>query len=242
MNVAFVTSAAPKKGPFYTAEKRPPLGLGSLMSLARKAGHKVYLIDNYLTLTPFIEQGFLQANTIDVVCIYASTICWQHSLTMLHALQNLQSQGKWNGRIAVGGPHVAVMPETVPPFVDYAVQGEGENIILPIIEGTAPPGLNRAKRVLDLDALPFQPWDIFTTLPYDYSCAWLKAQPVFTLNTSRGCPYRCTFCSVNGVWGSRFTCFSAERIADEIEFLIKNYHAKGIYFREDLSSPRFLDR
>ena len=41
MNILFTTSSAPQKSPFFTNEKRPPLGVGSLISLVRKEGHKV---------------------------------------------------------------------------------------------------------------------------------------------------------------------------------------------------------
>ena len=41
MNWLFVTSPAPERSPFSTVEKRPPLGVGSLMSVLRGAGHNV---------------------------------------------------------------------------------------------------------------------------------------------------------------------------------------------------------
>ena len=56
MNILFTTSAAPKKSPFSTTEKRPPLGLGFLISLTRKEGHEVFFIDNYLKPSSFIEE------------------------------------------------------------------------------------------------------------------------------------------------------------------------------------------
>jgi len=74
VNLLFVTSAATKKSPFSTNEKRPPLGLGSLISVVRKEGHKVFFIDNYLEKSRFIEENYLQKNKIDVVGIYATTI------------------------------------------------------------------------------------------------------------------------------------------------------------------------
>ena len=45
MNILFTTSAAPEKSPFFTKEKRPPLGLGSLISMMRNEGHTVFFID-----------------------------------------------------------------------------------------------------------------------------------------------------------------------------------------------------
>lgn len=233
MNILFTTSAAPEKGPFFTGEKRPPLGLGSLMSVMRNEGHKVFFIDNYLKSSNFIEEGFLQKNNIDFVGIYANTICYRDTLRMINEIENLRKKGLWSGKIIVGGPHTSVALDTIPEFVDYIVQGEGERATLEIINGEVNERVIRKERIKDLDSFPFQPWDIFTELPYDCSCSWMDIAPVFTMNTSRGCPFGCSFCSVGSIWGKGYTYFSADRIISEIEYLIKNFGAKGIYFRED---------
>ena len=233
MNVLFTTSAAPVKSPFFTNEKRPPLGLGSLISLTRNDGHKVFFIDNYLKPSNFIEEGYLQKNRIDHVAIHANTICYRDTLRMFNEIENLRKKGLWQGKIIVGGPHTSVALKTIPEFVDYVVQGEGERAILEIINGKVNERVIREERIKDLDSLPFQPWDIFSTLPYDYTCPWFDSKAIFTMNTSRGCPYNCSFCSVSSIWGKQHACFSADRIISEIEYLIKDYGASGIYFRED---------
>lgn len=233
MNILFTTSAAPEKSPFFTGEKRPPLGLGSLMSVERDEGHKVFFIDNYLKPSDFIEEGYLQKNNIDFVGIYANTICYRDTLRMFNEIENLRKKDLWNGKIIVGGPHTSVALDTIPEFVDYIVQGEGERAILEIVNGKANERVIRKEMIKDLDSLPFQPWDIFTKLSYDYTCPWMDIKPVFTMNTSRGCPFNCTFCSVGSIWGKQYTYFSADRIISEIEYLIKEFGAKGIYFRED---------
>ena len=61
----------------------------------------------------------------------------------------------------------------------------------------------------------------------------MDTELVYTMNTSRGCPFNCAFCSVGSIWGKQYTYFSSDRIISEIEYLIKNFGAKGIYFRED---------
>jgi radical SAM superfamily enzyme YgiQ (UPF0313 family) len=113
------------------------------------------------------------------------------------------------------------------------VQGEGETAVLELARGGVNERIIRRERITDLDALPFQPWDLFTKLPYDFSNQWLGLEHVFTMNTSRGCPFQCTFCSVGSIWGKRYTCYSAERLIAEIDYLVKTYGARGIYFRED---------
>ena len=233
MNILFTTSSAPKKSPFSTNEKRPPLGLGSLISVVRKEGHTVFFIDNYLKPSRFIEEDYLQKNKIDFVGIYANTICYRDTLNMLNKIENLRRKELWNGKIIVGGPHTSVSVDTIPEFVDYVVQGEGERAVLKIINGEVKGRIIREERIKDLDSLPFEPWDIFTKLPYDYTCPWMDIKPIFTMNTSRGCPFNCAFCSVGSIWGKQYTYFSADRIIYEIEYLINNFNAKGIYFRED---------
>lgn len=233
MNILFTTSATPDKSPFSTDEKRPPLGLGSLISVVRNEGHRVFFIDNYLKPSNFIEEGYLQKNNIDYVAIHANTICYKDTLRMFNEIENLRKKGLWNGKIIVGGPHTSVALKTIPEFLDYIVQGEGEKAILEIINGKASERVIRKERIKDLDSIPFSPWDIFNKLSYDYFCEWMDIKPVFTMNTSRGCPFNCSFCSVGSIWGKKYTYFSADRIISEIEYLIKNFGAKGIYFRED---------
>lgn len=233
MNILFVTSAEPKQGPFSTAEKRPPLGQGYLISLAREKGHNVYFIDNYLKPSSFLEDGFLQKKEIDFFGIYANTICYEDTLRMFEFANKLRMEGKWNGKIIVGGPHTTVALETIPEYVDYVVQGEGEQAIIDILEGKEKRRVIKNEPMKELDWLPFEPWDIFTKMPYDFSSPFSDAYPTFTLNTSRGCPFNCAFCSVDSIWGRRYTYYSAERIYAEIEYLVKNYGAQGIYFRED---------
>lgn len=233
MNILFVTSAAPNKNPFATTEKRPPLGVGTLISITRSDGHNVFFIDNYLSPSTFIEDGFLRENEIELVGIYSNTICFKSTEDMFNRLQALRKSGKWQGKIAVGGPHPSVQPETIPDYVDYVVIGEGEKAILEIANGTATERIIRSERIQDLDTLPYEPWDIFSKLPYNFGCEWMDAKPVFTMNTSRGCPFTCTFCSVCSIWGRHYTGFSVERILGEIKYLVHDFGAKGIYFRED---------
>ena len=242
--VLLVTSAAPTQSPFSTKEKRPPIGIGFLISVLRNAGHQVFFIDNYLQPSNFLETDYLLENQIDYVGIYANTICFRDTLRMLYKLEHLRRTRRWNGKIIVGGPHVAVAPDTIPHFVDYLVQGEGEGAILDIVEGRVTQRVVRYPRISNLDLLPMPAWDFFAHLPYDWTVEFFDAQPVFTMNTSRGCPFGCTFCSVGSIWGKKYTCFTAERVVSDIEYLVKHHGAKGIYFREDnftLNEKRLRD-
>lgn len=232
MNILLTTSAAPITSPFSTDEKRPPLGLGYLISVLRDAGRKVSFIDNYLQPSDFLETDYLIANRVDYVGIYANTICYRDTRCMLNSLQSLRDRGLWKGKIIIGGPHTSADLGSIPEFVDHVVIGEGERAILDVVSDCAP-RIVQAPLIEDLDELPSPAWDYFVNLPYDFTADWISTEPVFTMNTSRGCPFQCTFCSVASVWGRRYRYFSAERVVNDVRYLVEKYGAKGIYFRED---------
>jgi len=232
MNILLVTSAEPRQTPFFTAEKRPPLGVASLYAVLREAGHRVFFIDNYLRPTRFLEEGFLQENEINVVGIYTNTVCFRDSLRMMNSMEAMRRRGEWSGRIIAGGPSASVTPDHFPPFVDCIVQGEGERAIFTALQDDAP-RIIRAERITDLDSLPRIPWDLFAGKPYDFGSPFSIKSPVFTMNTSRGCPFACSFCSVGSMWGRKYSAFSARRVVDDIERLVSQHGARGIYFRED---------
>lgn len=234
MNVLFMTCAPPEKSIMYTLEKRPPNGMGTLMSIVRNNGHNIHFIDNFLHHSNQFDPHILMERNIDHVGIYLSTICFEHGLDIFNSIKKFKDEMGWKGTISVGGPHVKVSLDTIPDFVDYKIIGEAEEIILEIIEGKLPPGVYYPERLKNLDSLPFEPWDIFSKLPYNFTIPWDDtAKNVFTLNTSRGCAYKCKFCSATSIWDHQFTFMSAQRIIEEIQYLIENYNADGIYFRED---------
>ena len=186
-----------------------------------------------LSPSNFLETDYLERHHIDFVGIYANTICFRDTRRMLHRLDYLRQTGRWQGKIMVGGPHTSVALETIPAFVDFVVQGEGEQAILDIVEGRAQERVLRCRRLDNLDDLPMPAWDYFIHQPYNWGGDWFPGTPVFTMNTSRGCPFHCTFCSVGSIWGRKYNCFSAEHIVADIDYLMQHYGARGIYFRED---------
>ena len=92
MNILLTTSAEPKISPFWTNEKRMPLGIGFLISVLRDNGHNVFFIDNYLSPSDFLETDYLVKNNIDIVGIYSNTICFEDTMRMFIKLQSLREK------------------------------------------------------------------------------------------------------------------------------------------------------
>ena len=121
----------------------------------------------------------------------------------------------------LGGHHVSYLPESMSNQFDIGVLGEGEETFSVLVRALVNgedigqiPGLAfhhegkvvvtpRRKNIGNIDSIP---------IPYrDYH------KQVYIM-TSRGCPYKCAFCTSQAFWGNtRF--HSAERVVEEIERL-----------------------
>ena len=234
MNVLLTTSPAPTRAAFSTSEKRPPLEVGMLIAALEQRGHTVYFEDQYLSPWPIFDNAlYLRTRDIDIVGIYSNTLCLQGTLNLVRKLQYLRERGFWKGRIAVGGPHTSYGSAELPEYIDHICIGEGDITFCEIVEGTEKERIVRGKPVMDMDALPMPAWRHFIWRGYDWTSQWNAKAPVYTMNTSRGCPFSCTFCSVKGVWGRTYRFMSAERVCEDVAIMRRYYGMRTAYFRED---------
>ena len=133
--------------------------------------------------------------------------------------------------ILLGGAQVSAMPETMlaHPAVDFVIQGEGERPFVEFLKTFKNkksfkdvPNLGYKKH----GRLVFNPREVnfpIETLPFpDLSDLsqdhyLFEKRPLCFIITSRGCPYRCTFCSVYKTFGHKCRRRSAENILSEIK-------------------------
>ncbi len=143
--------------------------------------------------------------------------------------------------VIVGGHHITALPNNLTENMDVAALGEGEQTALEIIQsfrkncltlskikGVAYKTGNKlvitGKRALirPLDKIPFPARDLLH----------ISSHFVHML-TSRGCPYKCVFCSSSSFWKTtRF--FSAKYVVDEISAIVAEYKPKRVNFADDL--------
>ena len=139
-------------------------------------------------------------------------------------------------KMVVGGHHVTMSPtEFDSGDVDYIVSGEGE-LTFPHLVRTLESGgdlsqvagigykrdgrlyCNPAREALhDLDEVPWPRRDLVEQYRSDYFFRFWDN--VYSIETTRGCPYRCTFCSVWAFFGGKVRFKSPERVVGEIEAL-----------------------
>ncbi len=160
----------------------------------------------------------------------------------------------------LGGPHLTIMPleSLAAPhdaYVDYVFKGEAEYSFLELVNtleaGKLPgviPGIHfrrdgeivsspESPMIPDLDALPFPAHDLFKIDRYTnlqpLTDGWDPNARSFTILTSRGCPYKCTFCS-KPVTGDTWRARSVESVVQEWKWLVKGLGATEIGVTDDI--------
>ncbi|MBU2472863.1 MAG: radical SAM protein [Patescibacteria group bacterium] len=214
----------------------PPLGILYLAGyLEKNSNHQVSVIDaqveklSYSQLTQRIEES-----SPDVVGITAMTFTLIDVIKVIELVKKIDSRIK----IILGGPHAHIYPkETLDiPGVDFVVLGEGEKPLLELLENIEnPEELKNMKNIAfkdgdqiivsecqdynqNLDELPFPAMHL---TPYKKYWSILSGDKVITtMFTSRGCPYRCTFCDRPNM-GKLFRARSSKNVVDEIEERLK---------------------
>ncbi len=93
------------------------------------------------------------------------------------------------------------------------------------------PVTNKDRRLLtDLDTLPYPAWHLFPYHKYGLLPFADFAKPVLTMTGSRGCPYRCDYCSLINTGGKVYRRRDPIKIVDEYEYLVDRYKVKQIGF------------
>ena len=83
----------------------------------------------------------------------------------------------------------------------------------------------------DLDELPFPARHLFDLKSYPLYAP--TGEQMLTVLTSRGCPYKCSFC-FKGIVGRTYRQRSPENIVAELRELIDRYGVRNFYFMDDL--------
>ncbi|GEM_PF-65122 len=217
----------------------PPLGILSLAGFLETHGNfPIEVIDAQPSRYTYTELSeILRARApADVVGITAMTFTLIDVFKTCRLVRELMPQAK----IVLGGPHVHLYPnETIGrPEVDFLVQGEGEFAFLHLLNNLDHPAAWPAIKGLvyqdehgaivdngiapsaeNLDELGMPARHLVNVR--DYTSLLGRDNVITTMFTSRGCPYRCTFCDrpYSPVL-SGFRCRSAAHVADEMEICL----------------------
>lgn len=183
-----------------------------------------------------------------VVGIHCNVVYYQKVCIYIAALK-----AKTNARVIVGGPGASLSSEFLKAGADCVVQGEAEfrlttiidalvgNGPLDAIHGLAfrdPAGEIRetppAAQIDPLDSLPFpyRPPDLVPL--YGEEINPVSNRPNVSIMASRGCPFRCSFCSSHEVWESSVRVRSPDNVLDEIAGVLERWPNAYFTFVDDI--------
>jgi radical SAM superfamily enzyme YgiQ (UPF0313 family) len=126
-----------------------------------------------------------------------------------------------NVPIILGGIYATLMPEHARKHsgADIVVEGPGENKILSLIEDII--GVKVEKVYFNsLDEIPYPSYELLTEKKY---------LPVLT---SRGCPFRCTFCA-SYLLNKSFYQREPEKVVGELQYYYSNFNTIHFAFYDD---------
>jgi magnesium-protoporphyrin IX monomethyl ester (oxidative) cyclase len=249
----------------------PPLGLAYVAAVLDQCGFEVEILDAFVegwdhesAASPGIVRVGLPFDAIrrivaekapDAVGIAAMFTSQRKNVSAVAAVVKEIDPAVY---VIVGGAHATAAPEMVlsDPNVDVAVLGEGEDVIVPLLQALengeglssvygvayrSPDGSlitkERQNAIVDVNAIPFParrllPMEKYFSLPSRHGGMKVRTRPA-NIVASRGCPYRCNFCTAFKVFGRKARRRSVENILAELDELVNKYQVNELYFEDD---------
>jgi radical SAM superfamily enzyme YgiQ (UPF0313 family) len=156
--------------------------------------------------------------------------------------------------LVLGGEHGTAVPEVVlrTSPIDAVVLGEGEETFIALVRRVAAgeewrdlPGLavridgevrsnGLSARTRAVDDLPLPDWDSFPIEEYisRHQINGINLGRSMPILSTRGCPYRCTFCSSPDMWTTRYIARDPVKVVDEMELYHRKYDVVNFDFQD----------
>jgi len=195
--------------PFTTESKLfPPFGLVNLASYLEERGYEVGICD-LQTRHSFGE--VLESQVVGFTC-------FSSQLSHVKAYINyLRQHGLKHSKIMVGGPCVTAHPEKTREILGDVelVVGDGECWIR-----------NEDRKFYDFKNHLIPSWNLIDYRRYVRTTG-------LAVETSRGCPFNCVFCSAHVISGRKWRPRAVDDVISEIKYLKRKYHCRTFYFTDD---------
>ncbi len=135
--------------------------------------------------------------------------------------------------VVIGGAAFSLMPERIMELLqpDYGIVGEGERLIVELagsLANNTPP----VEKILR-SPLSKSPWK---NLSFDHTISsyYLNWGGILNVQTKRGCPYRCAYCSYPLLEGKQIRTRDPEAVADDVFRLERDFDARYIFFTDSV--------
>jgi radical SAM superfamily enzyme YgiQ (UPF0313 family) len=217
----------------YSIVRLPRLGLPILGTLAKRRG-----LDVRIAIEEMAPVDFAQVREADLLCI--STIT-----STAPSAYRLADRARAAGvLVVIGGAHATFLPDDALAHADWVMRGESERSFLrflDMLEGQVTPaevaGLSYCSgsqsihnpidaAPVDLDSVPIADFSLLAS-----GKGKKFHRGIIPVQTSRGCPHRCNFCSVTPMFGRKMRFASIERVAEELES--RRGQGNSVFFYDD---------
>ncbi len=226
-------------------EPMPPTGIAYIAGALVHAGFHTRAVDMFaekLTAAQVVERA--QRFAPDIVGMTVLT----PSAPTCEALARMIRAALPGVKIVWGGVHADVFAKDIlrNGAADYVVHHDGEDTIVELVQALAggqtdlghvdglswsnggEPVTNKTRALRrDLDSLPYPAWDLFPYHRYGLLPFADVDKPVLTMTGSRGCPYRCDYCSLLHS-GKVYRRRDPVKLVEEYEYLVDRYGVKQI--------------
>jgi radical SAM superfamily enzyme YgiQ (UPF0313 family) len=202
--------------------------------------HDVRLLDLRL------EKGLLEVLNEFQPEIVGVTSYTVHVDTVVRLFERVKD---WHPEVltVVGGHHATVAPTDFLSWdIDLVVRGEGVDAFREIVTRfekgeslTGIPGVavrrdgelvgSSYEHIVDLDALPLPDRRVTAAYRNRYFSEWMK--PLASMRTSKGCPYRCSFCAQWKIAGGHYLRRDPEKVVAELADIEEQF----VFFADDES-------
>ena len=217
----------------YSDAYIPRIGCVVLATILRNLGYGVRVM---LEEVEDIDTNeFAEA---DLICISSLTSTAPGSYQYADFIRNVYPEKT----IVMGGTHPTFVPDEALLHSDFVIRGEGEEALVELIKclesganyrgianlswiegGKAVHNPERPKAE-DLDVLPIPDFTLVPSGRLD----------IMSIQTQRGCPWDCSFCTVTKLNGHKLRGHSVERVLDMLEAYKKMPNFSYLFFADDI--------
>ncbi|MCD4781868.1 MAG: lipid biosynthesis B12-binding/radical SAM protein [Candidatus Omnitrophica bacterium] len=218
-----------------------PLGMSMIASALKNAGIDVEQRDflkSDRSLTVLKEElDRIQSNIVGISIRNIDNVNLMNEQRYIDAVTDIVSMVKKNSTaiVVLGGSGFSIMPELIlkKTGADYGIVGEGEELLVEFVKNVEKGILPEEKCIRS--KAPISGGKIPNAL-YDPELMkyYLQSGNVASVQTKRGCPCKCIYCSYPVLEGSKIRARDPEAVVDDIQILSEQHGAKLIFFTDSV--------
>jgi lipid biosynthesis B12-binding/radical SAM protein len=220
-----------------------PLGMAVIASALAGRGHEVRQFD---FLAAGCSEDSLQAELAefapDFVCFSLRNIdnvdsfCAEKSWYLAKARHLLDQVRKTtDAPVILGGAAFSIMPDEILDYLgaDHGIVGEGEAAVCELVEALA--GGIPSPRIIAGDRPPLSGDEMASPLlRQELVDFYLTRSGMLNLQTKRGCPFLCTYCTYPALEGNRFRPRDPRTVVDDLERAGRDHGVENFFFTDSV--------